>query len=423
MGGTNNVDRCRKIFWESYILDRFSSSILGRPFAIKDSAIEAPLPEDEPEVSGYQLPRSASTFRWLIGLGRLTSDMHGALNEDPSRSKAGQSRPSHHDSHALLLLRNFHHHLLEWRRKAPYSESPVSLYEAEEYFDLLFQETRLRLLRSVIEKLSSSSGKITELLQDHCLQSACSIIFAFESLQKREFVTYSLTHTHTIFVASLVVAFVINARALERANCRSTFETEIEHWVPDLTQDCYMTTESAWEAIDKASEILGWVARNISDVVVYARFVLAVKRDLEKCRFGVTDTNMDNEACRVIGDSHAEFQPQSSVIRPPSGNEAFLGGLQSIEHGFSIEHRHGNLDEESSPARPGMTGALSDAQNLFNFTSGSTSINDSGGGAFGHFSWPFEDVSGLEGIEADLSEFIWDSAFAWQISTSETTDI
>ncbi|KAF0318941.1 fungal specific transcription factor domain-containing protein [Colletotrichum asianum] len=349
--------------------------------------------------------------------------MHGALNEEPSRPKAGQSRPAHHDSHALLLFRNFHHYLLEWRQKAPYSESPVSLYEAEEYYDLLFQETRLRLLRSVIEKLSASSGKITQHLQDHCLQSACSIILAFESLQKREFVTYSLTHTHTIFVASLVIAFVINARALDRADCHSTFDTEIEHWVPDLTQDCYPTIESAWEAIEKASDILGWLARNMSEVEVYASFFLTVKRDLEKYRFAAPDTDTNNEACRVFGESQMEAQLQSSVVRPPSGNETLSCGLQSIEHGFGMEHDRGHLDEESLQGRPGMTGALGNAQNFFTFTSESASINDSGGVAFGHFSWPFEDVSGLDGIEADLSGYIWDAAFPWQTSTSEIADI
>lgn len=76
----------RRIFWECYILDRYSSSMLGRPFAIADGDISAGIPavaNDETvrsmpalshiEPPALQLPTELSVFVFCIRLRRISS--------------------------------------------------------------------------------------------------------------------------------------------------------------------------------------------------------------------------------------------------------------------------------------------------------------------------------------------------------------
>jgi proline utilization trans-activator len=40
----SRVQRCRKVWWTVYILDRQMSSLMGLPLAIRDEDVSAPLP-------------------------------------------------------------------------------------------------------------------------------------------------------------------------------------------------------------------------------------------------------------------------------------------------------------------------------------------------------------------------------------------
>lgn len=84
----------RRIFWECYVHDRYSSGILGRPFALLESEIGMPLPIDADDktiiTSGTNIldtvptvtalhPSEVSIKLFCIKLRRLSSRVHTAF--------------------------------------------------------------------------------------------------------------------------------------------------------------------------------------------------------------------------------------------------------------------------------------------------------------------------------------------------------
>ena len=75
------VQRCRKVWWTVYILDRQMSSLMGLPLAIRDEDVSAPLP-----VFPGQSQRNVG-LELHVKLSRVIAEI---LNSKPLRAHFGQ---------------------------------------------------------------------------------------------------------------------------------------------------------------------------------------------------------------------------------------------------------------------------------------------------------------------------------------------
>jgi len=93
----------RRIFWECYVLDRYSSGILGRPFAIAESDIDVPLPFDANDeylinagmcsldsiAPSMATPTEVSVFIFCIHLRHISSRVHSTFYTGRSSAAPG----------------------------------------------------------------------------------------------------------------------------------------------------------------------------------------------------------------------------------------------------------------------------------------------------------------------------------------------
>ncbi|KAF9886792.1 hypothetical protein FE257_011169 [Aspergillus nanangensis] len=278
-----DIERCRKLFWESYLLDRYSSSTLGRPFAIGDASIAAPLPRSSDDTN--------SILNWQVGLSQLTSKLYNLLRKRHfSHTLDITLSPTADAGDTLSLLRNFHSCLREWRQKAPFFESPICMEQTQQLFDVLCQESRLRLLRVTIDKLSFGSRMPPQSLLRPCYQAACHIILSFETLRRlpESLVTFNRTYTHLIFIAGLVVAFMINIQLSQDRQRPDdlTSGIDLDYLLDDLLDDhpTYPSAENVWDRLSAAGELLSWFSETIPDVSVYSCCFDNLKRGLDSAR-------------------------------------------------------------------------------------------------------------------------------------------
>lgn len=420
-----DIQRCHKVFWESYLLDRFSSSTLGRPFAIGDSSISADVPEDESSATHTSPRAEISIFNWLVGLGRLTSEIHHAMNRRPGRGVGGNgallvSFPDRavETGDTLSLLRKFNGRLRDWRKIAPCSQLPKHVHEASESFDLAYHETRLWLIRAAIGKLSPGAEMPAKSLLRPCLQSAHNILTSFDSLRRQNLVTFTRAYTHLVFVAGIVVVFMLNTQVHQQAHdSDAPPETDIEHWIADLDDgSCNPTSEETWSSLSTAGDILKWFAEGMSDVAPYTRFFHDLKQGIERVR----EESHNRQPGSHDRQAHGGIDSQGTTIGQPSQMETFPGS----------QHTY---DQYGAPGfcHPGTTGQETVEQCVsmdptFQPMGFFPGIAQEAGGegyydgdhAFGAFSWPFWDVPGMEGFDSSMSGYIWDTMIPWQGSPS-----
>ncbi|KAF6820614.1 hypothetical protein CPLU01_12703 [Colletotrichum plurivorum] len=398
MGTQSSVHRYRRVFWESYLLDRLSSSTLGRPFAIQDGSISARIPDCGLAPAEFLSSRPQSPFHWRIGLGLLRSRTRRALNAMdrgvvPSSSSLDEgSRVGRNVS----LLRRFHVQLLDWRAKAPVSEPPTSLYETQEYYELPCQEARLHLRRAIIHKLPPGTRAPPDGLMRQCLQSACAIITSLESLRRDGRVTFTRAYSHLVFVASLVVAYFINTQADHHPGGRQGEgqATGVEWWLSNLEDPALGPgSESLWDTLSTAGHILSWFAANMPDVEVYTGFFHDLKRGIErKCR-RPDGTNTQEGQRGPAAESELFAIPSAVAAGLPEMAPCFLNGSGLGGTGLDDGHdpafvRPWGLDAGYQPL-PGGVGTGLD---------------------LGDISWPFSDMLGMEGVGGDISGYVWDAA-------------
>lgn len=90
----------RRVFWECYMIDRYSSLTLGRPVAIADRDIEVPFPADDeeliaangfvPNLTAFSASRppqgisEMSVFFACLRLRQITSKTNAKLSQSPT---------------------------------------------------------------------------------------------------------------------------------------------------------------------------------------------------------------------------------------------------------------------------------------------------------------------------------------------------
>lgn len=229
------------------MLDRYSSGILGRPFAIAESDIDVPLPfdaNDEYLISAGMCsldsippsmarPTEVSVFIFCIHLRRISSRVHSTFytgrSSAPPGGVSGASLPEFKSiGHVYSAFAQYRKELRDWRSTAPIFPSPRSLYERAEWHDFLLEKDLLLLARGAMHNIPSRpyAGAAVKEILNACYVSASRIIELYADLMDKRAITWTRSYFQVIFTAGLTVTF-----------CVRLADTEIQQRDPVKTLD------------------------------------------------------------------------------------------------------------------------------------------------------------------------------------------
>ncbi|CEL11578.1 hypothetical protein ASPCAL14679 [Aspergillus calidoustus] len=274
----------RRVFWECYVIDRYSSITLDRPLAIADRDIRVLLPvnanDDEieaaegsvPDLDIFQVsPRSRvettdlSVFFLCIRLRQITSKIHSLfqykkpLSPEAAGSLSSVTAPGRTYTNLYRLLQE----LDDWRGSVPFLEHPRCLYESQDFYDLRWMRERLLLVRKAMDLVPRRGHLPPRDLLSLCSQYATGTITVFCRLYESQRLTYTRSYFQTLFTAGLSVVFYLSV-------------------VADSDQT---TVGQAVDALSQAERVLKRMGDELPDAVQYVTVYEALYRHtLEKLR-------------------------------------------------------------------------------------------------------------------------------------------
>jgi hypothetical protein len=226
----------RRIFWECYVLDRYSSGILGRPFAITEFDINVPLPFDANDEyivnTGVESldtvpesdtrPTEVSVFIFGIKLRRISSRVHSTFYTARSATALGATSGSETPEfksigHVYTAFARFKKELSDWRATAPIFPYPRSLYERTEWHDFLLEKDLLLLARGALHNVPSKpyTGAAVKEILTTCYVSASRIIELYADLMEKRAITWTRSYFQAVFTAGLTVTFCVGLDVLK----------------------------------------------------------------------------------------------------------------------------------------------------------------------------------------------------------------
>lgn len=176
----------RRVFWDCYLLDRTSSSTLGRPFGIADSDTHQDLSVHQSSTD----PRTSTgselgVFNHTIRLMQIESAIRASLLRQTDASPHPPNCFYDVTETNLDHLYNvFHAHsksLYDWWTQRPPPSPEHGVYQASEYFELLHRRKKLDLTRAILSSAWKAHVRSKELLRG-CLRTALSLLSLFSSL-------------------------------------------------------------------------------------------------------------------------------------------------------------------------------------------------------------------------------------------------
>ncbi|KAH7390853.1 hypothetical protein DE146DRAFT_145154 [Phaeosphaeria sp. MPI-PUGE-AT-0046c] len=412
------VQRCRRVFWEAYLLDRFSSSMLGRPYAIDDAVIDIDVPD---QLSG-------SPFSHVVRLGRITSEMHVAIFfPELERSVTGNEAKHVSSSDLLSNLRRYHGKLRSWRLQAPVFERQTCVYETVEFFEMNLQESRLWLFRAAINNLPAALSNVRDKLLLLCLQAAQQIVRCFNILWQRDLAICSRSSTRLILISGLVTISVFKMQTFQHPRSREEDDVsgvDIDFWLEDLGLDSsarFPTVSAFRETIENARTILSGLAKQMPDVVAYARFFEILDEEVERSHQSTSDPALG--AVEVATDirtrTNANSSDPATMVAVPTTESSHAQQQFSYVHAQQIgDMTQSSLGLHEQQSTRGT--ALDDL--LLNMYQGDHMFNNNDGALLGSDTfWSFPHAPWMEEVDGDISGFIWDTAMSWQGSPFANT--
>ncbi|KAK2008505.1 hypothetical protein LZ32DRAFT_539881 [Colletotrichum eremochloae] len=219
----------RRVFWQFYMIDRYSSTLLGKPFAIDDRDIEASFPvnaNDEDLVAANQSLRDLTAFQMThvslgpnemtvfftsVRLRQISSKIHtefSKLSRNHSEPSQSHLAPGYIYTTLSCLMRE----LQEWRDGAPVIPRPKCLYESQDWYDLLLAREQLYLVRRAIDLIPKRDGKTPRHVSVLYLKTALRTIQLYSTLcQHRPLITHTRSYFHMMFTAGLSVMFCVSS--------------------------------------------------------------------------------------------------------------------------------------------------------------------------------------------------------------------
>ncbi|WAO84867.1 Fungal-trans domain-containing protein [Fusarium falciforme] len=235
--------RRRRVFWQFYLIDRYSSTTLDRPFLIDDRDIETRFPieatDEEIEAASPDLrdldsfcrtqnsaaPSEMTIFFVSVRLRQISSHIQTEFSR--LKREHGEPSPRHlMAGHVHVVLNKLLQELENWRKNTPMIQDPSCLYETQEWYDLLHARERLSVVRRAIDLVPKVNGSPSKQILALLLKSALQTIERYCILcQMRDLMTHTRSYFHMLFTAGLSVMYCISVpKSIDRENLRASYE-------------------------------------------------------------------------------------------------------------------------------------------------------------------------------------------------------
>lgn len=223
----------RRIFWTCYIMDRYSSVMLNRPFAVadRDISIAFPVEADDDEIARAAglipdldaFPRQCLSARpnamgvllLCVRLRQVSSNIQtqfaaltrtSTVSYDADELLFGTGR-------VYVMVDKMLRELEAWRSTCPVFDRPNCLFERQEWYDLLLARERINLIRKAIDFIPKRNGVPPKHMLNLCLESATQTILRYSDMFSRRLITYTRSYFQMLFTAGLAVLFCVSVGA------------------------------------------------------------------------------------------------------------------------------------------------------------------------------------------------------------------
>ncbi|KAF2501589.1 hypothetical protein BU16DRAFT_599586 [Lophium mytilinum] len=306
----------KRTFWSCYGLDRLTSLLLGRTFAIADRDINAELPSVALEfwdLSAAQSPSEGPTtwsnlmpFNHIIRLRQIQSKIHRIVfrvDVTPAPNDRGRLDAKMADIHAELD---------EWVKAIPFppknAQEPAWMYmpdktyhDSSEYFTLQYHKTVLSLYTSLLPVIPSTDPRFIS-----CGNSSAQICLTYRRLHQQKILSFTVIALHSCFIAGLTLIYCL-------WRDRSLFSYD----VLDATRACSQTLTlfgEKWTGSTKYGDIFEALSGSVLRVVM-----------------NPGQHNSDVRQSKVILEPIEETsQGQASATNPPQAPNPLFGAVKEV---------------------------------------------------------------------------------------------
>ena len=221
--------RRRRVFWQCYMIDRYSSTTLDRPFVIDDCDIGINFPADanDEEIEASTELRDLDSFCRIHGPSSLSEttiffvslrlrQVSSHIHTEFSRLRREQGEIPQKKylmaGKVHVVLNSLLQELQEWRNNTPAIQNPACLYETQDWYDILYARERLSVVRRAVDLAPKSEGLPSKTILSLFLESALQTIERYYRLcnNRGNFMTHTRSYFHMLFTAGLSVMYCIS---------------------------------------------------------------------------------------------------------------------------------------------------------------------------------------------------------------------
>lgn len=174
----------RRLFWSTYVLDRFIALSFKRPFSIAEGDIETELPDGQ--LDGCMWRRFIEIKRLE---SRIQTDVYGVSESLPSRRK----------KIAPLLAE-----VDAWGRSIPDASTGEMTLSETVYLELQWNEAVTQLLRPFLSTLDCDDPLLIR-----CLHAAGNICALFREMYVRDAYGHSFVSAHVTFITGVTICYCL----------------------------------------------------------------------------------------------------------------------------------------------------------------------------------------------------------------------
>ncbi|PSN69371.1 hypothetical protein BS50DRAFT_340847 [Corynespora cassiicola Philippines] len=215
----------RRIFWSCYCLDRLTSVLLGRTFAISDRDINVELPSDDPmfwDLTSNQPPpddgqgwSNILPFIHIIKLRKIQSKIQRVVfRVDKDYESLSLEEHARIDAKVAEIKSD----LDDWGNSIPepppvmeggprwmYQPENVNTYhDSRDFFTLQYHKTIISLYTSLLPSLSAKDHRFIT-----CAQSSARICMTYKRLNQQKILSFTIIGLHSCFVAGLTLVYCL----------------------------------------------------------------------------------------------------------------------------------------------------------------------------------------------------------------------